>query len=441
MKYFSNLLKNDKMNKKLFLLSLLVLVFSFQNLFAQWQKTNEPKDSAVCLYINKLNGNIYAGTYRGGVYLSSDNGGSWKAVNNKLSDTATICSLAINGTNGYIYAGTFNQGVLLSTDNGISWTAKKSGLATIPILGRILPVLSLAISDDGANVFAGTLGIDTTVSFLHVVLGGVYLSANNGSTWTAKNNGALAAGTSVFALHINGVNMIAGNNGFGYSTKTGNGVYLSNNNASNWTAVSNGLTDKDIFSFAINGANMYTGTKKGVFLSTDTCKNWSIIGLSGYSVLTLAVCNDSIFAGTIGGGVFLSTNNGANWNAINEGLGNLDILSLAVKGGYVIAGTAGDGIWRCKLSEITGITESATGKQHTAILAYPNPVNDQLTISSQANAKEQVNINIYDATGRIVYSSGMNQKQISTSNLPNGVYILKISSINSVQLKKLVVNH
>jgi hypothetical protein len=35
--------------------------------------------------------------------------------------------------------------------------------------------------------------------------------------------------------------------------------------------------------------------------------------LTNTSVLTLAVSSMNIFAGTYGGGVFLSTNNGASW--------------------------------------------------------------------------------------------------------------------------------
>ena len=58
--------------------------------------------------------NIFAGTYGGGVFLSTDNGASWTAVNNGLTNP-DINTLAINGTN--IFAGT-NEGVFLSTNNG-----------------------------------------------------------------------------------------------------------------------------------------------------------------------------------------------------------------------------------------------------------------------------------------------------------------------------------
>jgi len=46
-----------------------------------------------------------------------------------------------------------------------------------------------------------------------------------------------------------------------------------------------------------------------------------------------------IFAGCTGGGVFFSTDRGANWAAVNAGLKNKDIGSLAVRGTTLYAGT------------------------------------------------------------------------------------------------------
>jgi hypothetical protein len=47
----------------------------------------------------------------------------------------------------------------------------------------------------------------------------------------------------------------------------------------------------------------------------------------------------NLFAGTAGGGVFLSTNNGQSWTAINNGLTDLSIYSLVVSGNRIFAGT------------------------------------------------------------------------------------------------------
>jgi hypothetical protein len=60
---------------------------------------------------------------------------------------------AVSGTN--LFAGTYYGGVFLSTNKGISWMAVNTGLPYDSITHTILPILSLALSD--SNLFAGTL--------------------------------------------------------------------------------------------------------------------------------------------------------------------------------------------------------------------------------------------------------------------------------------------
>jgi len=122
------------------------------------------------------------------MFLSTDNGTSWIAVNTGL--TNIVRSLVISGTN--IFAGTWGAGMFLSTDSGTSWTAVNTGLTNTSIQ-------SLAVS--GSNVFAGTYG------------GGVFLSNNNGASWTAVNSGL--PNTFISSLALSGTNIFAGTCGEG----------------------------------------------------------------------------------------------------------------------------------------------------------------------------------------------------------------------------------
>jgi ligand-binding sensor domain-containing protein len=64
-----------------------------------------------------------------------------------------------------------------------------------------------------------------------------------------------------------------------------------------------------------------------------------------------------VFAGTWGGGVFLSTNNGTSWTGVNTGLTSTNVLSLAVSSDkYLFAGTFGSGVFR-SVRPIVGIKE------------------------------------------------------------------------------------
>ena len=178
--------------KKLILLTIVTL--SVNIVSAQWVQTNGPNGGYI--YSIVISGtNIFAGTYGGGVFLSSDNGANWTAVNNGLTNSY-VRSLAISGTN--IFAGTAGGGVFFSSDNGAHWTAVNNGLSANTF------VYSLAIS--GTNIFAGT--------DYH----GVFFSSNNGANWTAVNNGLIDTITyhaHVFSLAISGTNIFAGTEGDG----------------------------------------------------------------------------------------------------------------------------------------------------------------------------------------------------------------------------------
>ena len=53
-------------------------------------------------------------------------------------------------------------------------------------------------------------------------------------------------------------------------------------------------------------------------------------GPYGGTIKALAVKGGNVFAGTDGAGVFLSTDNGTSWKAVNTGLTNLTVYCLAV---------------------------------------------------------------------------------------------------------------
>jgi len=205
-------------------------IFTSTNpLLAQWIQTNGPYGGQVLSFAGSGT-NLFAGTYGGGVFLSTNNGTSWTEVNTGLTNTY-VFALAVSGTN--LFAGTFG-GVFLSTNNGTDWTEVNSGLTNTT-------VYSLAVSN--INLFAGTSG------------GGVFLSTNNGTSWTEVNTGLTS--TTVYTLAPSGTNLFAGT--------SGGGVFLSTNNGTNWTEVNTGLTDLTIRAFAISSPNLFAGTGGGVW--------------------------------------------------------------------------------------------------------------------------------------------------------------------------------
>jgi len=302
--------------------------------------------------------NLFAGTYNGGVYLSTNNGTSWTAINNGLNESF-VYALAVSGTN--IFAGT-NGGVFLSTNNGASWTTANNGLTsgyanTFAVSGTNLFAgasgygvylstnngTSWTLVNNGLiNLYINVLTVSGTKLFAGTSSGGVFLSTNNGTSWTAKNNGL--TNYQVNALAISGSNLFAG-------TWGDNGIYLSTNNGTSWTTVNNGLTSSSVNALAVSGINIfagtYSGTYGGVYLSTNNGTSWTAInnGIANQTILSFAVSGASIFTGTDGGGIYLSTNNGTNWTTVNNGLTSRAVSEFIISGTNLLAGTDGGGIY------------------------------------------------------------------------------------------------
>jgi hypothetical protein len=95
----------------------------------------------------------------------------------------------------------------------------------------------------------------------------------------------------------------------------------------------------------VAGSNIFAGTYNGIFLSTNNGANWTQVnnGLTDTTIVSFAVSGTNIFAGT-NNGVYLSTNNGINWTRSNNGLPNSRVYSLTVSGTKIFAGM-GTGIY------------------------------------------------------------------------------------------------
>lgn len=113
----------------------------------------------------------------------------------------------------------------------------------------------------------------------------------------------------------------------------------------------NGPYGGNIQCFTKNGSTLFVGTiGGGVFRSTDSGMSWVLAndGLFNSNILSLtASSTGTIFAGTAGDGVFRSFNNGVSWAPINSGLSYSYVYALKLSStGTLFAGTFGRGIFR-----------------------------------------------------------------------------------------------
>ncbi|MDP4219140.1 MAG: regulator [Bacteroidota bacterium] len=285
--------------------------------FSQWVQTGPYGGDITALTF--LGSDLFAGTMNAGIFRSSDNGTSWTAVRNGLTNT-DVSALAVLGTN--LFAGV--HGIAFrSTNDGMSWTEVDSGLPDVQFFAVI-----------GTNIFAAEPK-------------GVFRSTNNGINWIEADSGIdfMYNDASILSFAALGKNLFAG---------TSDGLYLSADNGISWSEVDDLSTynmDNEFGALAVSGKNLFALTFDGVLGSNDNGATWSLLlNLYGnFYGTTLIASGTNILAandGFYGGGIYRSTNNGATWAPIHNGLPTTTIRAFAVSGKNIFAGTAGTGIYR-----------------------------------------------------------------------------------------------
>ncbi|HUI29672.1 MAG TPA: T9SS type A sorting domain-containing protein [Candidatus Acidoferrales bacterium] len=307
----------------------------------------------------KLIAGDFSGAIMGGsgdVFLTTDNGRNWRT--STVNTPVSALTMSPNGVGGADLYADAAMLFLHSSDNGTSWTA--TGFPKM----AFTPPLAIFPSSDGSGGAAIFVGIDS-----------VFHSTDNGTSWRATADSGLniLTGSSISSLAACGTSLFAGLSGNG-------GIFLSTNYGGSWSPVP-GLPRCDVASFVSCSGNQFVATDSGVYLSTDSGNNWLAVnsGLKNLDVNALAVIGGNIFAGTNGNGVFRSTNDGANW--IAAGLKTLDVCAFAAVDSSLFAGTSTGGVY---LSTDMG--------------AHWNPVNSGLT-NSVINALIQNGKNIFAGTG------------------------------------------
>lgn len=225
------------------------------------------------MVVNPVNSQIaYMGAANGGVWKTTNGGGSWRPVSNGLSSLA-MGALAIDPKNpNTIYAGTgefaqgfgsfFGGGIYRSTNAGASWVP--IGLSNVGAFSKIVvhPVQSNVIYAAGAGSGSG-----------------LYVTKDGGGTWT-RMSGSFPPGA------VTDMDFVAGeNNDVIYVAIPSHGIYRSDDGGALWYQVhqytemrrmhiaANPLNSNDIVDLSIN----YNGGFEGMSRSTNGGSTWDDI--------------------------------------------------------------------------------------------------------------------------------------------------------------------
>lgn len=375
-----------------------------------WTAAGAFAGEIVYTMISDNSGNVYVGTMGGKIYKSANGGTTWTIINSGMN-VSYIWALNISG--GTIYAAT-DKGIF--SYSGSAWVA--AGLT-----GKDVHAL---VSYNG-TLYAGTWGY------------GVFVSTNNGATWTEMNNGfngflciqslTVAADGTVFVgtagygvmklADTMWVKMTAGydvvwamtsNSNYIYAGTYGNGLMKSANNGSSWTKVTS-LNVAYVYALTTDAsgkiyASSYTS---GVMVSSDNGSTWSSLGMSGYGVSTVLVnpSTKDVFAGTKDGLI------------------------------YKISGN----------TEVTATeTTNEIPKSFQLQQNYPNPFNPTTTIQFSVPQATRIMIRVFNSIGQEVavladqeFNAGVHKVNFDANRLASGMYVYQMIGKNLNISKKMML--
>ncbi len=373
----------------------------------------------------------FAATNGGGVFRTTNAGGDWKYANTGLTELNVNTLLAIAST-ATLYAGTNGSGVFRSTDKGASWTQTgTSGLRNAGI-SSIVPL--------GTMLFAGTSG------------SGVYRCINNGAwQYAGPTNFNVSAITNIGNTLFAAV--------YDRNVFRSIDVYSPNWNTTspenNWENITSNLPTKSISALSAQGTTLYAGTdKRGVFRSTDKGFTWieSNIGLTTpfKAITEFLVSGPLLYASTEGNGIFFSIDSAKTWTAMNVNLTDKNVLSLAISRrsksvlGTLLAGTSGSGVFQGAVDLTSVHTTSGSAFTTMEGRAFPNPVQDFVTVETSVRANSTVRTKILSLTGAVLFEyqehsqSTVFRRMIDFTSAPRGTYLLEVEDGTSRFLEKII---
>jgi hypothetical protein len=300
---------------------------------------------------------LWAATLGDGIFYSPDNGETWTAINQGLTNTQ-VNALAIH--NGQVFAGT-NGGYIFQ----LSIPSSSSGW--VPVT----QVKTDVNTSSSTNITALVIKPDrqTPIIFAATFSGRVFHSQGRNADWTASMKGLENVIWTINALAINSQGKL-------FAGTAGNGVFYSLDDSNSWREPSNlGLENKMITALAIDAKNtIFAGTAgDGIFYSRNDGEDWTNAQDTKSLIINCIAVNPTngdIFAGTTSIGILYSPDNGANWTKITS-LVSRNITALTINSqGQILAGTAGGSIWR----------SSDNGASWTAINQGLNNIEQKLSI-------------------------------------------------------------
>lgn len=279
----------------------------------------------------------------GGIFRSTDNGSTWtRSVSGIVSTDNVILGLTQDNT-GKLYCNSV-QRVYSSTDGGLSWTQTTTVtnnfgpyLKVSPANGNIFVTNSstnqILRSTDNGQTFSATTFSVSNISDIEINSSGqvivsvsgqsaVYISTNNGVSWTAMSSGTY---TGFPAINVNYTYKLATDATGNLYVLTDLGPYRLAAGATAWVNIKGTLTDSffngNIFvsgsnAFLMNNNSSKIYTYNGTTWNTGVNYPFAGLGITSF----LPKSSTEFYLGITSLGIYKSTNSGIAWTPSSTGI-------------------------------------------------------------------------------------------------------------------------
>jgi photosystem II stability/assembly factor-like uncharacterized protein len=363
-----------------------------------------------------LNGNLYAGGASGFVFKTTDGGSSW---------TQFFSGQTPQIVNGIVYLeaktfilGTQGSGMFITRYDGDVWDNQNYGLSSLYIYGMH--------HVGGGEVFAATSK-------------GLFRCPFPDLNWYEAD-----------PRYPYSCNAVSGIGGYVVAAFDSGRVLLSDGNGANWRISQLPTQNSVVFVKRLPwGALIAAVESEGLYISSYEAATWQLLTAqfaSAYPGDLLAVGNKDLYYATYGMGVWRSTDRGASWTEMNDGLTIDRMTALIVRDGHLYACSQGAGVFRSN-DRVVAVEHDhpAFADGITLLGCAPMPFTGEGTIRFSTTLHDEATLTVHDVTGRRVLEhrksvqSGENFFFIETSGLPSGIYQYRIAAGHAARSGRFVV--
>lgn len=427
------------MNKPLFNSLLILFLFSFSCLTAQWQPTGFNQSTWVLCKAS--NGNLIATNdvypEMGGVFLSEDQGETWSEAS---VEPHSYTSHLVDGEN--IYLGGVQGNIAISNDNGHTWS-QTSFADLFPGITEFDPIY--AIESHNNRIYAAVLAF------------GIVYSEDGGMTWQLTDRESLLdpddpdnGGQWCYNLRsFNGKLYNLGAFGIWEYDETDD---VWSQVDPYWYAGDSIIVD-DVLYVVYNAF----GLEEGIRFTSDF-QNWESMAIGDLSTSNrfLEYYNGAFFLGNVEEAIFYTLDHGNTWTEYREDFPmyspapgvefygtpmNLVFMEDTMYVGVFSNDPELQGVYRAPIpEELLQVNSAEIGKT----VLFPNPADDFISFRFDGETMVSGILRITDVMGRIVYqekitSQPNNTHTLSVASWPSGIYLYSIEGKNTTTSGKFLI--